>query len=140
MKTLSFLTFATTKTNKFKVMKKFIFIIGILTSLFAMAAQTEQTRHQAYVQKSNATIGNRPHRAPALLPSVEIVYDSDSHSIVVICSDECEARVEIYDSYGKMINSSNSMSTVLYIPNTSNIEYDIKIVSDFWFATVSILS
>lgn len=131
MKTLSFITL---QRQKIKSMKKFTIILGMFISFHSTIVCAQQTIHQAYVQKSNTTIGNKPHRAPIVLPSVEVIYDSEAHSISVLCSDESSASVQIYDMYGNLIDSSNSLDSVLYIPKTSNVEYIVRIISDNWYA------
>lgn len=119
-------------------MNKFILIIGILLFLLSKAVHAEQIKYPAYVLKSNSSIGNKLHRIPALLPTVEVLYDSDVRSVTVLCSDDSDAKVTIYDELGNCIVSSNSISDTLYLPKLNTSSYQVRIESAQWYATVDI--
>lgn len=118
-------------------MKKILLIIGIMFSLSAMHANAEQTKRQVYVERSNYTIGTKVHRAPMVLPTVELVYDTDNNSINVICSCECDAEVTIYDADGNIVAISDIKETV-FVPSLSYGSYYVVIEAAYWYGTATI--
>lgn len=121
-------------------MKKLMLFIGILVSLFATQAKAEQTRQQVYVMRTgntNPTIGSKPHRASGMLPSVELVYDTDINSIDIVCSYNCEAEVTVYDEAGNIVAISDIKDTI-FIPSTDNSFYSMTIEAEYWYGTAEI--
>ncbi len=120
-------------------MKKLMFIIGIMFSLFTVSASAGKSTDRATVhRRSNTTIGNSLQRSPAQLPSIDVIFDSDNLTIEIISSMDCEASISIYDAYGNLIDFSNSMNTILYLPETTNQVFYIRIESHNWYATATI--
>ena len=119
-------------------MKKLMLIIGIMISLFAMPVKAEQTKHKVYVERSNSTIGTKPHRSPMMLPSVEIVYDTDNNSIDIVCSHDCDAEVTVYDGDGNIVAISDIKDTV-FMPSLNCSSYNVTIEAEFWYGTAQII-
>ncbi|MEZ3549467.1 MAG: hypothetical protein K1W02_01850 [Muribaculaceae bacterium] len=100
-------------------MKKLLLIMGILFSLPTMPAFAGKSTDKATVhRKSNTTIGNSIERAPAQLPSIDIVYDSDNLTIDILSSNDCEASVFVYDVHGNLVDSADSIYAILSIPES----------------------
>ena len=118
-------------------MKKFLLIIGIMIPFFAMHVKAEQTKHQVYVERSNYAIGSKVHRAPMVLPTVELVYDTDNNSINVICSCECDAEVTVYDAAGNIVAMSDIKDT-LFMPSSSYGPYSVILEAESWYGTAKI--
>lgn len=118
-------------------MKKLMLIIGIIISLFAMPVKAEQTKHKVYVERSNSTIGTKPHRSPMMLPSVEIVYDTDNNSIDILCSHDCDAEVTVYDGDGNIVAISDIKDTI-FLPSSNWSSYNVAIEAEFWHGTARI--
>lgn len=117
-------------------MKKFLLIVGMMFSLFAMHANAEQTKRQVYVERSNNTIGTKVHRAPMVLPSVELVFDTDDKSIDIICSCDCDAEVTIYDADGNIVAISDIKETI-FVPSLSYGSYYVVIEAAYWHGTAT---
>lgn len=125
-------------------MKKLLLIIGIMIPLFAMHVNAEQTTHQVYVKRndttvgpSNPTIGTKLHRSQMMLPSVELVYDTETNSIDIICSCDCDAEVTIYDAAGNIVAISDIKDTI-FVPSSNYCSYSVIIEAESWYGTVTI--
>ncbi len=122
-------------------MKKLLLTFGILFSLFALPTQAEQIRQDIPLTRgnpSNPTIGTKLHRSPVMLPSVELVYDSDNNSFEILCSSDCDAEVTVYDSSGTIIAISDIKATIS-LPSSNHGHYTITIVADYWYGTAEII-
>ena len=113
-------------------MKKLMLIIGITISLFTMSAYAGQTRAEVYKWNHE--------RTPVRLPTIDIIYDSASQSIEIISSMDCDATVVIYDMNGNLIESSTSLDDILYVSGVDNSVFYIRIESDNWYATATIMA
>ena len=120
-------------------MKKLMLIIGITISLFTMSAYAGQTRAEVY-RWNHESIMNGLERSPARLPTIDIVYDSSSKSIEIISSIDCDATVFIYDMHGNLVESADSLDEILYLSGTTHSVYYIRIESDNWYATATIMA
>lgn len=118
-------------------MKKLMLIIGIMIPLFAMHAKAEQTKRQVYIERSNPTIGTKVHRSPIMLPSVELLYDTDDNSIDIICSCDCEAEVTVYDAVGNILAVSDINDTI-FVPCTNTSSLTVMIEAELWHGTAII--
>lgn len=112
--------------------------------LFAMHVKAEQTTHQVYVTRtdsnigpSNPTIGTKPHRSQMMLPSVELVYDTDNNSINVMCSCECDAEVRVYDAMGNIVAISDIRDSI-FVPSSNYCSYSVIIEAESWYGTAKI--
>lgn len=112
-------------------------IMGIMIFLFAMPGKAEQTKHRVYVERSNSTIGTKPHRSPMMLPSVELVYDTDNNSIDIVCSHDCDAEVTVYDGDGNIVAISDINDTI-FLPSTNDSFYSVIIEAEHWYGTAEI--
>lgn len=77
-------------------------------------------------------------RVPIFLPVIELIYDSDQKSIEINCSADCEATISVYDSLGNIIVFSESIDTILYLPEIDNSTLYIEIESNYWYATTTL--
>ena len=120
-------------------MQKLMLIIGITISLFTMSAYAGQTRAEVY-KWNHESIMNGRERTPVRLPTIDIIYDSASQSIEIISSMDCDATVVIYDMNGNLIESSTSLDDILYVSGVDNSVFYIRIESDNWYATATIMA
>lgn len=121
-------------------MKKLMLITGMVLSLFAMQVRAEQTKHPVFVTRgnpSNPTIGTKPHRSQMMLPTVELVYDTENRSIEIMCSSDCDAEVTIYDASGNVVAISDINDTV-FVPSNNNSFYSVIIEAEHWYGTAEI--
>ena len=125
-------------------MKKFLLIIGTMIPFFVMHVKAEQTKHQVYVMRNtstagltNPTIGTKPHRSQVILPSLELVYDTDYNSIEIMCSCECDAEVTVYDAAGNIVAISD-ISDTIFLPSSNYCPYSVIIEAESWYGTAKI--
>lgn len=78
-------------------MRKTILLIGLLLITMAHTALAEQRGvFMEFHRKINPGKNMQVNRAPMRMP-IEVVYDSDTHNIKVIGSNDIEAEVFLYD-------------------------------------------
>lgn len=121
-------------------MKKLLLIFGILISLVAIPAEAEQTKHHVSVtpeNPSNQDIGTRPHRSLMMLPTVEVVYDTENSSIEIMCSSDCDAEVTVYDAAGSIIAMSDIKDTI-FVPSNISSFFIVAIEAEYWYGTTEI--
>lgn len=112
-------------------MKKVI-ILAELLLVMAHAAFAEQRGvlmeiHNKSIPEKNMSVNRAPMRLP-----IEVIYDSDTHNIKVIGSNDIEAEVFLYDVTGSLKNYSSTLNTnfTILTPGT----YTIQIQADEWYA------
>ena len=112
-------------------MKKFIIVVGLLFTMPHTAVADQQDIPLEYNQKSNPNKNGTVNRAPMHLP-IDVFYDSDTHTIIVIGSDSLNAEVYVHDSTGTRVFHSASLNTnyTFSTPGT----YTIQIQGDGWYA------
>lgn len=111
----------------------------MMLSLVSLTANAGEAMSRADVlRRSNTTIGNSIQRAPSQLPSIDVIYDSDNFTIEFRSSIECDAMVFVYDMDGNLIETSDSLDTVLYVSDSASSAFYIRIESDNWYATAEI--
>ena len=128
-----------TQTKTINGMKKFLLIIGIMISLFTTSSFAGQTRTEIYTW-GHDSIRNGRERSSACLPIIDIVYDSNSKSIEIISSMDCEATVFIYDTNGNLIDLADSLDVILSVAGTNSLKFIVRIESDLWYATATIVA
>lgn len=72
-----------------------------------------------------------------VLPSLELVYDTDNNSIDVMCSCECDAEVTVYDAAGNIVAMSDIKDTH-FMPSSSYGPYSVIIEAESWYGTAKI--
>lgn len=120
-------------------MKKVLLSLGVAMSIFTMSAYAGKTTDRATVHRNtNKSISTGVHRAPSILPIIDVVFDSDDLSIEFISSVECEATVYLYDMFGNLIYISESLNSILNIPESIITNLNIVIEAEYWYATATI--
>lgn len=112
-------------------MKKFIISTMLLLTLSITAAAEECRVSMEFHRENAQQITGRINRAPMRIP-IDVMYDSDMHTIEIVGNDVIEAQVYLYTSTGDIVDYSASVNTVFYIP-TPGI-YVILIQGDSWYA------
>lgn len=118
-------------------MKKFLLTIGLIFPLITMSASECKTIADAY-RWSHESVRNGRERSAICLPTIEVIYDSDSQSIKIISSMDCDATVFIYDINGNLIASAVSLDEILSVDGTNNSVFFVRIESDNWYAIATI--
>lgn len=106
----------------------------MMFSLLTMSAAEKQTQADVYLW-NHESIRNGRERAPARLPTIDLVYNSDCQSIQIISSMDCDATVFAYDMYGNLIDSADSLDTTLYVSDAYTSQIFISIESTYWYGT-----
>lgn len=105
-------------------------------SLFTMSAYADKTTRKADVIRwGRDSVMHGIERAPSQLPSIVVIYDSETHIIEFLSSMECNASVFIYDANGNLIASANSLDAILCVSDNNLSAFHILIESDNWYAT-----
>lgn len=119
-------------------MKNLMLIIGVIISLFTMSASAGQTRVEVHRWNHESFKGSI-ERAPIHLPTIDIIYESSTHSIEFISSMDCDATIFVYDIHGNIIAMSDSLDDIIYVPSTIGSVLYIRIESDNWYGTAEII-
>ena len=113
-------------------MKKVIILVVLLLTTMAHNAFAEQRGvFMEFHRKINPGKNMQVNRAPMRMP-IEVVYDSDTHNIKVIGSNDIEAEVFLYDITGSLENYSSTLNTDFY--NLRCGTYTIQIEGKGWYA------
>lgn len=104
-----------------------------------MSAHADKTVNKLDIHhKENVDASNLGTRSQLLLPSIEAIYDSTTKAIEIVSDTDCEAIVFVYDQFGNIINTADSLNTIIYIQEAANSVLYIRIESYSWYATATI--
>ncbi len=122
-------------------MKKLMLIMGIMISLFTEPVYADRTANKLEVHPwSCGSASKLGTRSPMRLPFIEVIYDSFTKSIEFVSDVDCEATVLIYDMNGNLLEASDSMDDIIYVPSTTSSVFYIRIESVNWYATATIMA
>ena len=112
-------------------MRKKIILVGLLL-VMAYSAFAEQRGvfmeiHRKSIPEKNLEVNRAPMRLP-----IEVMYDSDTHTITVTGNDSIEAEVFLYNANGNLEDYSSSLSTNFTVLTSG--AYVILIQGDGWYA------
>lgn len=120
-------------------MKKNLLIITLMTFIFVTSANAEKKTSQAdVIRLERESILHGIERSPVILPSITIVYDTDTKAIEFDCSIETDVIVYLSDTYGNIIDMSYSLDDIIYLPEISSTILNIRIESNYWYAMSNI--
>lgn len=102
-----------------------------------MSVNAGQTRAEVH-RWNHESIMNGRERTPALLPMIDIEYDSILKSVKIISSIYCDATVYIYDMDGNLIDSADSLDEILSVEGINCSVFNVRIESNNWYATAII--
>lgn len=112
-------------------MKQLIILAGLLfvmgQSVFAEQQGVFMEFHSKIIPGKDMEVNRAPIRIP-----IEVMYDSDTHTIVVTGNDSTEAEVFLYNANGNLEDYSSSLSTSFTVLNPGT--YVILIQGDGWYA------
>ncbi|MBD5229616.1 MAG: hypothetical protein HDS69_06220 [Bacteroidales bacterium] len=109
-------------------MKKLLFIIFIITSVFISSAEEERVPIEIFKGKIDPSTEGR-ERAPKR-NLIEAYYDKDTHVISVIGVEGIVAEVYLYNSIGMLVDYSSEINVVFTVITPG--DYTISIVSEDW--------
>lgn len=113
-------------------MKKVILLFNVIISL-AISAIAEDTTG---VYMDFYTIGNEEsstqlNRSLVQVPTINVVYTSDTKTIRITSSEASKANIYIYDCNGVVVADVNSLNTTIQLPSTGS--YTIYIEGEGWY-------
>lgn len=112
-------------------MKGKVILLWLLLSMaFTVSAETKDVIIEIH-SNSDSDKHTQVDRAPMRLP-VEVVYDTDKHTITVSGDDSLEADVSLTDETGNVLEFSPSVNTTLNIPDGYSGIIVIRIESADW--------
>lgn len=86
---------------------------------------------QTFNHKKKHDVSRDYNRSPVYVPSIDVLYDSETLTIDVECLEEVEAVVYVYDSAHNLVGYSTELNHTFTVP-ISGI-YIVYIDSDFWY-------
>ena len=120
-------------------MKKILFIMALVTSLFVTTATAGKTTRQAdVIYLGRESILHGIERAPVHLPSIDIIYDNEANSIEFDSSIDSDVVIYVTDTNGNSIATTESIDEIIYLPKTCGSLIHIRIESNYWYATANL--
>lgn len=113
-------------------MKKTILLFSAIIA-FALSAWAENTTDvfMEYHKISNEESSTKVNRSLVQIPTLEVVYDSDTQTLRITSPESQEAIVYIYDGNGAVVGYANSLNTIIQLPSDGS--YTINIEGDGWY-------
>lgn len=139
MKTFIAITLRYKNNKTYPAMKHLNLILGIIFSLTLFQAHAEKTTTSANVfPLLPESIRNGVERSPVYLPSIDIVYDSETRLMGIVCQQECNAAISVYDATGELLISTDLLDTEFQLPPTNGNTCVVIIESPRWYATATV--
>lgn len=112
-------------------MKKTIILLGLLLVMNYTAFAEQRGIFMDFHGDINPKKDTEVNRTPMKLP-IEVIYDSDVHTIEVIGNGSLEADVFLYNINGTLESYSPILNTDFTVLNLGT--YSIQIQGDGWYA------
>lgn len=112
-------------------MKQLIILAGLLFMMGQPAFAEQRGVFMEFHRKVNPKKNLEVERSLMRLP-IEVMYDSDTHTIVVTGNDSIDAEVFLYNANGNLEDYSSSLSTNFTVLTSGT--YVILIQGDDWYA------
>lgn len=120
-------------------MKKFSALIGAILFLLVAPLHAERRVIETTpIHWDHLNSDKGVHRSPYQLPVIEIIYDSDMHTIEFVCDGDYTATVWLRDQQGNIIDTADSLNAVFDVSSISSTPLYIRIESEQWYATAEI--
>lgn len=71
------------------------------------------------------------NRSLVHIPTLEVVYDSETKTIKITSPESQDANVYIYDSNGAVVGYANGLNTTIQLPSTGS--YTIYMEGEGWY-------
>lgn len=132
MKTLLILTLHQFQTKTVIIMRKAILLFSAIIA-FALSAWAENTTgvFMDFYLRGNEESGTMINRSLLQIPTLEVVYDSDTKTIRITSPESQAADVYVYDSNGAIVGYANSLNTTIQLPSVGS--YTIYIEGEGWY-------
>lgn len=114
------------------IMRKFFLIFSAIVFL-ALPAFSESTTEvfMEFYLNGNEEDGTTVNRSRMRIPTIDVVYDSETETIKITSSELFEANVYVYDCSGTIVSYANTLNTTVSLPSSDS--YTIYIESKKWY-------
>ena len=121
-------------------MKHLKFIFTIMLSFVVFQSRADKTDTPAEViPLYQESIMTGIERSSFYLPSVNIIYDTETQSMEIVCEQDYNVSISIYDESGNLIILTDLLNIEFQLPKTSAKTYMIIIVSSRWKAIANVV-
>lgn len=113
-------------------MRKAILLFSAIIA-FALSTWAENTTgvFMEYHQKGNEESNPKMNRSMVQIPTLEVVYDSDTQTLRITSPESQAANVYVYDSNGAVVGYANSLNTTVQLPSVGS--YTIYMEGSGWY-------
>lgn len=113
-------------------MRKVILLFSAIIS-FVLSAWAEETTEVFvdFYKTGHEESSTKVNRSLVQIPTLEVVYDSDTQTFRITSSESQAANVYIYDSNGAVVGYANGLNTTIQLPSTGS--YTIYMEGEGWY-------
>ena len=113
-------------------MRKVILLFSAIIS-FALSALAENTTgvFMDFYISTHEESSTKVNRSLVKIPTLEVVYDSDTKTIRITSVESQIASVYIYDNNDTIVGYANSLNTTIQLPSTGS--YTIYVEGEGWY-------
>lgn len=113
-------------------MRKAILLFSAIIA-FALSAWAENTTgvFMDFYLRGNEESGTMINRSLLQIPTLEVVYNSDTKTIRITSPESQAADVYVYNSNGAIVGYANSFNTTIQLPSFGS--YTIYIEGEGWY-------
>ncbi len=113
-------------------MRKVILLFCAIIS-FALSAWAEETTEVFidFYKTGHEESSTKVNRSLVHIPTLEVVYDSETKTIKITSPESQDANVYIYDSNGAVVGYANSLNTTIQLPSAGS--YTIYMEGSGWY-------
>lgn len=113
-------------------MRKAILLFSAIIA-FALSAWAENTTGvfmDSYLSTHEES-STKVNRSLVQIPTLEVVYDSDTQTIRITSPESQAADVYVYNSNGAIVGYANGLNTTIQLPSVGS--YTIYIEGEGWY-------
>ena len=113
-------------------MRKAILLFSAIIS-FALTTWAEDTTgvFMEIYKIGDEESSTEVNRSLVQIPTLEVVYDSDTKTIRITSPESQDANVYIYNSNSEIVGYANSLNTTIQLPSSGS--YTIYIEGEGWY-------
>ncbi len=113
-------------------MRKAILLFSAIIA-FALSAWGENTTgvFMDFYLSTHEESSTKVNRSLVQIPTLNVVYDSDTKTIRITSPESQAADVYVYDSNGAIVGYANSLNTTIQLPSVGS--YTIYLEGEGWY-------
>ena len=112
-------------------MKKIIILAGLLLTMANTVLAEQKGVFMEFHGTINPDKNMEVNRSVMCIP-IEVIYDTDTHKVMVLVSESLKAEVYLYNTNGAIEYYSSTVKTEFTIQNTGT--FTILIQGDGWYS------